>query len=294
MLQMMEVLKEEPLVSILMPVYNGETTINYAINSLLKQTWKYWECIIVDDGSSDNTAKILDEVSDERFSVIKLKNNGGRGNARQLALNHARGNYIAYLDADDLIHSDKLKSQVEFLESHPEIALVGCGGITMSKNYEPLQVTCDSEIQESNIYHYGQNLPLLMASIMIRASIAKLVSYNLKLDVGEDYDYFSRCLEGKKYANMPKPYYYYLIGTYTKGKIVSYNLKNLQTFKEMYKNGAKVKGVIGYVKGIFKLLSYLVLLPILGVDRLMNLRGNGATIDEFNRAVFENQINVFF
>ena len=273
-----------------MPVYNGGDTINYAIRSLLNQSWKRWECIIVDDGSTDNTAELLDGLSDERFSVIKLKNNCGRGNARQIALSHAKGNYIAYLDADDLVHSDKIKSQVEFMESHPEIALVGCGGITMSRYYEPLQVTCVSEIQESSIYHYGNVLPLLMASIMVRAEIAKHISYNLNLDVGEDYDYFSRCLEGKKYANMAKPYYYYLIGTYTKNKIISYNIKNLQTFREIYKNGAKIKGLIGYVKGIVKLLSYSVLLPILGVDRLMNIRGKGASVDDISRAVFENQV----
>lgn len=287
---MINVQNEEPLVSVLMPVYNGEETINYAIKSLLKQTWNNWECIIVDDGSTDNTPEILDGIIDDRFLVIKLKKNGGRGNARQLALSHAKGIYIAYLDADDLIHSDKIKSQVEYLESNCDISLVGCGGITMSQDYEPLQVTCISEILESNIYHYGQTLPLLMASIMLRAETAKQVLYNLRLDVGEDYDYFSRCLESKKYANIPKPYYYYLIGAYTPQKIVLYNVKNLQTFKEMYKNGAKIKGVLGYIKGIVKLLSYLILLPILGVDRLMNMRGKGSSVDDITKAVFENQI----
>lgn len=286
----MNVFYEEPLVSVLIPVYNGENTINYAVKSLLNQTWKHWECILVDDGSTDNTAKILDGIIDERFVVIKLKRNGGRGKARQLALNHAKGSYIAYLDADDLIHSNKIRSQVEYMESHSEIVLVGCGGITMSKDYMPLQVTCASEIKESSIYRYGQTLPLLMASIMIRSNYAKSVSYNLDLDVGEDFDYISRCLDGRKYGNLSNPYYYYLTGTYTSKKILSYHIKNLRANKVIMKNGAIKEGLFGYIKGLLKLALYSIVLPILGVDKMMKLRGDGVTVDEKTRGDFENQI----
>lgn len=286
-------LSTSPLVSVLMPVYNGETTIIYAINSLLKQTWMKWECIIVNDGSTDNTSSILHKIVDKRFVIIELTKNEGRGKARQLALEHAKGDYIAYLDADDMIHSNKILIQVQFLESHKDIDMVGCGGITINKALSPLQLTCLTDIPKSGKYHYGRKLPLLMASVMIRAKYTQGVSYNHKLDVGEDFEYFSRYLDKKYYANIPMPFYYYLIGEYTKKKILTYHFRNLCTYRELINNGAIKEGLFGLLSGAIKLICYSVLLTIFSVNKIMTLRGNGEIVNDDEKRIYQEQIKKF-
>lgn len=117
-------IRERHMVSVMMPVYNGLPMIKASVTSLLNQTYTDWECIIVDDGSTDGTSEFLDTLTDSRFKVVHLHNNSGRAIARQTALDAAHGEFIAMLDADDLYHPDKLKRQVDFLINHPEISLV--------------------------------------------------------------------------------------------------------------------------------------------------------------------------
>lgn len=280
-----------PLVSVLMPVYNGETTIQFAVRSLLLQSWENWECIIVNDGSTDGTKDIVETLVDNRFKVINLSKNKGRGYAREVALENANGDYITYLDADDLIHSEKLYVQTLFLEKHQDIDLVGCGGITMSKNYTPQRILSMYDIQKSSsTYKYGDPLPLLMASIMVRNSLAKEITYDHDLDVGEDFDYISRYLDGGKFACLPFPYYYYLTGTYTGAKIISYQVKSLKMWKKLICNGAFRRGCNGLLQCVMKICVYIVLIPILGADRLMNFRGNGASLTDEQKNEFEKQL----
>ena len=107
----------EPLVSIISPTYNDEDTIENTINSVLNQSYKNWEMIIVDDCSRDNTGYIVKQKAkeDERIKYIKLDKNSGASVARNVALKNAKGKYIAFLDCDDLWLEDKLKKQVNFM-----------------------------------------------------------------------------------------------------------------------------------------------------------------------------------
>lgn len=110
----------EPLVSIISPTYNDEDTIENTINSVLNQSYKNWEMIIVDDCSRDNTGYIVKQKAkeDERIKYIKLDKNSGASVARNVALKNAKGKYIAFLDCDDLWLEDKLKKQVNFMEEN--------------------------------------------------------------------------------------------------------------------------------------------------------------------------------
>ena len=106
------------LVSIITPSYNSEKYIVETIESVIHQTYKNWELIIVDDCSSDATATIVKNFVDEdsRIHFLQLSKNSGAGIARQTALNHANGKYIAFLDADDIWKPEKLEKQVGFLK----------------------------------------------------------------------------------------------------------------------------------------------------------------------------------
>ncbi|RXM48564.1 glycosyltransferase family 2 protein [Flavobacterium sp. YO12] len=108
------------LVSILMPTFNAEKFIKAAIESVQKQTYENWEMILVDDASTDETVKIIDDFAqkDSRIKLFQLETNSGNGFARNKALEKASGKYIAFLDADDLWLSTKLEKQIQFLKAN--------------------------------------------------------------------------------------------------------------------------------------------------------------------------------
>ena len=110
----------EPLVSIVTPIYNGSSTIGKTIESVLNQTYKSFEMIIVDDLSTDNTVKIVKKYSnkDKRIKLIALDKKGGASVARNKAISKAKGKYIAFLDGDDLWKKDKLEKQIKFMEDN--------------------------------------------------------------------------------------------------------------------------------------------------------------------------------
>ena len=110
----------EPLVSIVTPVYNGSSTIGKTIESVLNQTYKNFEMIIVDDVSDDDTVKIIKsyQTKDKRIKLISLRKKGGASVARNKAISSAKGKYIAFLDGDDLWKKDKLDKQISFMENN--------------------------------------------------------------------------------------------------------------------------------------------------------------------------------
>ncbi|OJW50116.1 MAG: hypothetical protein BGO67_01950 [Alphaproteobacteria bacterium 41-28] len=112
-----------PLVSIIIPTYNREKFIGEAIQSVLNQTYKNFEVIVIDDGSQDRTREVVLSFRDERVSYSHTTNQG-RSIARNLALKHAKGTYIAFLDSDDLYYKDKIEKQVEFLEKNKQFGMV--------------------------------------------------------------------------------------------------------------------------------------------------------------------------
>lgn len=119
----------EPLVSILIPAYNAEKWIRDTIESALHQTWPKKEIIIVDDGSTDHTAQILKKYESKSVKVITQENMGGPA-ARNKALSFAHGNYIQWLDHDDLLAPDKIFNQLrnEKYDGNPDVLLSGSFG----------------------------------------------------------------------------------------------------------------------------------------------------------------------
>jgi glycosyltransferase involved in cell wall biosynthesis len=114
-----------PLVSIVIPLYNKEEYILQALQSIQKQTLSSWECIIIDDGSTDSSVEIVIQFirqDQERFSLIRQKNSGP-STARNSGINLAKGKYVAFLDADDIWLPTKLMTQVNFMEKNPNVFL---------------------------------------------------------------------------------------------------------------------------------------------------------------------------
>jgi teichuronic acid biosynthesis glycosyltransferase TuaG len=117
-----------PLVSIIMPCFNGEGTISIAIDSVLMQSFSDFELIIVDDASRDNSVKIIEEYERRDKRIVKIKNlygSHGVSHARNLAIERAKGRFICFLDCDDYLSKDSLKFRVELLSSTDETLVFG-------------------------------------------------------------------------------------------------------------------------------------------------------------------------
>lgn len=263
---------DRPKVCIIMPVFNGANTIKFALASILRQSYENWTCVIVNDGSTDETKSILDSIKDTRFHIYHLDRNRGRGYARDVALNHSEGKYLTYLDADDMMHKDKIKQQIDYLEKYNDIWMVGCGYTTFDNNYNALRSNKLSDFQSISNMKYGQALPLLPATIMLRLEYAKKICYKKELDIGEDYDYLARYCEGHRFANIGKAYYYYRTGNVTPYKLIYYQFNALKGVVVTWKMGLRVTAFTWFIRRCLKIMAYFILIPIIGTKRITNRR----------------------
>lgn len=144
------------LVSIIMPSWNTATYIAESIQSVLNQTYKHWELIIVDDCSSDNTAEVVSRFQDERIKFLVNERNLGAALTRNRALREARGEWIAFLDSDDLWQPQKLEKQLQFMRDN--------GYVFSYHEYEKIdeasqplniEVSGPAVVTRQKMYNYG-------------------------------------------------------------------------------------------------------------------------------------------
>lgn len=250
-----------PLVSVLMPVYNGMPDVVNSIKSLLWQTYKNWECVIVNDGSTDETTAFLDSLLDKRFKVIHLSENKGRGYARQVCLENASGKYIAYLDADDWYAPEKLSMQVKYLEEKEDVALVSTGILSYGVNCNILRVRGMSNIGSMC---YSSKSSFICAAAMIRKEMTQGIAYNLQKNVGEDVDFFSRCLFNKKYAILNAVLYYC-------AEFDSVTVHKMQKYSgELWRKDKSISHLVRF-------LFYRLFAPIIGTKIIVVMRGKAPT-----------------
>ena len=191
-----------PLISVLMPAFNAEAFIAEAIQSILQQTYTDFELIILNDGSTDQTSKIIDSFADERIQKINLQQNQGLVCARNQLVAAAKGRYIAFLDADDIAFPDRLQKQFTFLETG---AADICGSAHFSLNESTRRVKASKErYRDADIRALlSVNSSLCNPSVMGRADIFKMYPYKAGHDSVEDYWLWQTlALAGYRFANL--------------------------------------------------------------------------------------------
>ncbi|WZP00183.1 glycosyltransferase [Isosphaeraceae bacterium EP7] len=203
----------EPLVSIAMPCHNATRTLPMALASLRAQTYEHWECLLVDDGSTDRPGELIAHAGDSRIRYIRLDRNRGRGFARQVALDHARGEFLGMLDADDWFYPSKLARQVDFLRSAPDVALVSTGMAIVAGRDELVGIRCCGPSDRSSVARGEMSRlaqpPLAHAPSLIRMPAARRAGYDATINLGEDVDFLIRVLLEGRYAILPAPAYAY-------------------------------------------------------------------------------------
>lgn len=271
-------------VTIMMPVYNGEKTLERAIKSLLLQTYTNWKCIIVNDGSTDGTAKYLDSIADERFIIIHLDSNKGRPFARQTALDASNGDLLAFLDADDFYHPEKLFKQVEIFNKFPEIDLVSCGmgSFDQLNKLKRVRGTSAERVNRVLLYNFTGTFEAPHAASMVRVKLAKFIGYNKRLKFAQDSDFFVRYLQGKKYLTIGDLLYYYSeFESVTKSKIIKTNfyvLKRAVTYFKDY----PVESIRLILITMIKLVYTILIFPFVRNDYFVKKRGTTPNTDQLN------------
>ena len=200
-----------PLVSVLMPVYNGERYLREAVESILAQTFTNFEFIIIDDGSTDNTWQILQGYAAHEPWIVLVRNENNIGLARSLnkGLALARGEYIARQDADDISLRQRLEKQVEFLDTHPDVVLVGTWGLVIDERGQIVGLRrrpCGcSQIRWSLLFTSA----FMHGSVMFRRArvLEDVGYYDEDLPFAEDYDLWSRIAYRMSVANLSQYLY---------------------------------------------------------------------------------------
>jgi glycosyltransferase involved in cell wall biosynthesis len=197
-----------PLVSVIMTVFNTETYLSEAVNSILNQSFKDFEFIIIDDGSTDGSATLLDSLSDPRIQLLKSAENLGLIAQSNKALQLARGKYIARMDSDDISLPDRLQTQVAFLEKHKHVGL--CGTYLMYFDEErsyTKSILPKTHDAIGAFYLFGNSV--VHATIMFRKSILDEFQIRYPTDVraGGDIAFLSSLYEYTRFTNIPRVFF---------------------------------------------------------------------------------------
>lgn len=195
---------QNPLVSVLIPVYNGENTIAQAIESCLEQSYKNIEIIVCNDGSTDNTLHEINIENSDRLYIINHPSNKGIANTRNTLLKAAKGEFIAWLDADDMMDEERIELQLNFMLEKPEIDICGTWALLIGNyNYTDLKkLPANKDIVKAQLWFKNC---LLQPSVMSKNFYVKENTfYNPDYDYMEDYELWYRLVDTKVIANFDK------------------------------------------------------------------------------------------
>ena len=196
-----------PLVSVIMPSFNARKTLPRATASLVAQTYEDWECIFVDDGSTDGSCDWMREFADPRFRCFRNSANQGRGAARQLGLEQAHGEYVCMLDADDWYYPQKLRRQIDCIEADPTLVLLSADLAIVDRDNRLAGVRRTSRSHAAVVG--CTRMPVCFASSIIRMEAARQVAFDPAYRIAEDRDFLLRLLPGRRSAGIPEVLYAY-------------------------------------------------------------------------------------
>lgn len=194
-------------VSIIMPVYNGEKFLRESIESTLSQTYQNFELIIINDGSTDNSLSIIKEYKerDNRIEIIDKKNSGV-SDSRNTGILKSNGNYIAFIDCDDIWQNNKLELQIEEFQKDKDLKICGTWAIVIDENNNKISKfnyppTNDKHIHISSSYKN----PFITSSLIIKKDILDIYKlFRTDMKLAEDYEFITKYIHNNKSKNIDK------------------------------------------------------------------------------------------
>lgn len=198
-----------PILTIGLPVYNAAPFLQDALRSIFAQTFCDWELIAIDDGSSDGSAAILQRLKDPRTRALVDGEHRGLGARLNQVVSLAAGKYIARMDADDLMHPERLARQLAFLEANPDTDLAGCGLISFDAEERPISVRRLPALHAQITADPLRGFAIAHATIVGRAEWWKKHRYNEQSRGCEDWELWFESYSRSRFANLPDLLYFY-------------------------------------------------------------------------------------
>lgn len=200
-----------PKISVIMPAYNAEKYIKEAIDSILTQTFRDFELIVLNDCSRDRTEQIILSYQDDRVVYLKNEENLGVAATLNKGLAAAEGKYIARMDADDISLPNRFARQVEYLDANPKVAVLGTNTETFNEDgplYTGWSATDPAQMKVDLLFSCGLAHPSVM---MRREVIQALGGYDLEFEGMEDYDLWCRAAENHHVATLSEILFRYRV-----------------------------------------------------------------------------------
>jgi glycosyltransferase involved in cell wall biosynthesis len=197
-----------PKISVVMPVYNSEVYLEEAIESILNQSFNDFEFIIIDDGSKDDSFRIIQRYKDSRICLFHHKINAGISSCLNLGIKHSHGEFIARMDSDDVCEFNRFEEQLNFMQNHTHISLCGTRTKIMCQNGEIFSIR-NSKIgdQEIKIALFLGETSISHPTAMMRRNflLSNNLYYNPRHLYAEDYDLWCRISVLTKLENINEP-----------------------------------------------------------------------------------------
>jgi glycosyltransferase involved in cell wall biosynthesis len=262
-----------PLISVIIPAYNAQKTIQKTIESVLNQTFPDFELLVIDDGSQDATLEVVERISDQRLKVFSYFN-AGVSAARNRGLAKATGEFISFLDADDLWTPDKLEAQLDALRANPQAAV--------AYSWTDYIDECDRFLYPgSHVTANGDVYTKLLLSDFLENGSNALIRREALIDVGgfdeslcgpEDWDLFLRLAAKYHFVALQRPQILYRLSTNS----ISFNLarQEAQCLRVLEREFDRVPASLAHLKqqSLANLYQYLLFRGLAGsLDRQMGL-----------------------
>lgn len=271
-----------------LPVYNVELYVKDAVLSIMAQTFEDWECIVIDDGSTDKSLDIIKEYADSRFIIISDGENKGLVSRLNQIIGLAKGEYIVRMDGDDIMHPDRLARQVEVLDTSPQIDVVST--LKYSIGLDNYVHKCEQpvEIEDADVaYALLKSGYISHATIVSRASWSRQNLYSESYTRAEDRELFARAINGKNSRILPQALYYYReIGNMSLKK---YTQSYRSELKVLLKYGMKRVGAYQTARLIARWLAKSVVIRImfsLGIEGRLKKDGNADLYQRLEETAF--------
>lgn len=250
----------QPIVSVIIPTYNREKFIGAAIKSVLDQTFKCFEIIVIDDGSTDGTANVVKEFKSEKIRYI-YQSNQGRSRARNHALALAKGRYIAFLDSDDMYLPEKLGMQVDFMDRRPDFGMVYTSAYCIDEDGNSLAHVYEAKLSGwiYNDIAFFVPVTITLPTVIARREVFEAVGgFDENMERFEDTDMWRRISKAFQIGAMAT--FTCLLRTHSDNSLVTQNPERILAAVEYYINKIEREDVdVGWIvrrRGIAMLCTY--------------------------------------
>ena len=252
-----------PLISVILPVYNGEQTIGETIKSVLNQTFSDLELIVINDGSQDSTLEVISLIKDPRINVFSYPN-AGQAASRNRGLARACGEYIAFIDADDLWTADKLEAQLTALQENPQAAVAyswsdyinESGQFLRKGSHITINGNAYAKLLLLDFLDNGSN-PLIRTQALTEVGI-----FDVSLTPAEDWDMWLRLASCYEFVAVPSPQILYRVSANSmSANVVRLEAASLQVIERAF---AQAPASLQYLKkyslaNLYKYLTFKAL-----------------------------------